>query len=320
MWLVPPLERQLVKFQTTVVRADSSAQTAAEAVRLAPALLGGSGPRTYLVAFVTPAEARGSGGLMANYGVLTAIDGRIHLERVGRGPDLDGEGKQTKRLTGPPDYLARYGKFDPAETWENVTMSPDFPSVADVMAQLYPQSGGVPIDGVIQVDPFALAQMLTLTGPVTVPGLPVTLDANNAVSFLLRDEYTLITDPIRRSNLLGDVAEAVFNQLTSGQSAQPSSIASVLSPVIDTKDLALWMRDSREEAFVRDIGADDALPRCAEIRSASSCKTEAEARSTTTSSAPSGTRPTCRRRPAASVPGRSSSCTTARRRPACRST
>ncbi len=260
MWLVPALERQLVKFETTVARADDSAQTADEAVRLAPALLGGSGTRTYLVSIVTPAESRGSGGLMANFGVLTASGGRIHLAGVGRGPDLDTRGVEPKHLSGPADYLARYGKFDPAGTWENVTMSPDFPSVGQVMAQLYPQSGGTAIDGVVQLDPFALAQLLTLTGPVTVAGLPVTLNSDNAVSFLLRDEYTLISDPIMRSNLLGTVAQVVFDRLTSGESAKPSNIAQGLSPVIATGDLALWMRDPREQAFVRRIGADAGLP------------------------------------------------------------
>jgi hypothetical protein len=259
-WLVAPLEHQLVKFEATVARADDSAQTADEAVQIAPALLGGSGTRTYLVSIVTPAESRGSGGLMANFGMLTASDGRIHLAGVGRGPDLDTRGVQPKHLTGPAGYLARYGKFDPAGTWENVTMSPDFPSVGQVMAQLYPQSGGTAIDGVIQVDPFAIAQLLTLTGPVKVPGLDLTLDANNAVSFLLRDEYTLVTDPIVRSNLLGTVAQVVFDRLTSGESAQPSSIAQALSPVIATGDLALWMRDAHEQDFVRRIGADAALP------------------------------------------------------------
>ncbi len=260
MWLLPPLERQLVKFETTVVRADDSARTADEAVQVAPALLGGSGPRTYLVSIVTPAESRGSGGLMANYGVLTASEGRIRLEGVGRGPDLDTRGVEPKHLTGPPQYLARYGKFQPAETWENLTMSPDFPSVGQVMAQLYPQSGGTVINGVIQLDPFAISQLLTLTGPVKVPGLDFTISADNAVSFLLRDEYTLVTDPIERSNLLGSVAQVVFDRLTSGQSATPSSMAQALSPVVATRDLSLWMRDPREQDFVRRIGADAALP------------------------------------------------------------
>ena len=259
-WLLPPLEHQLARFETTVARADDSAQTADEAVAAAPFILGGSGTRTYLVAFVTPAEARGSGGLMANYGVLTATDGRLHLGRVGRGPSLDRAGTQPKHLTGPPDYLARYGKFEPAQTWENVTMSPDFPSVGDVMAQLYPQSGGVAIDGVIEVDPFAMARLISLSGPVNIPGVPVTVNANNAVSFLFRDQYTLITDPIERADLLGDLARAVFDKLTSGHSARPATIAQALSPAIATEDLALWFGNDRSQAFARRIGADAALP------------------------------------------------------------
>jgi hypothetical protein len=127
------------------------------------------------------------------------------------------------------------------------------------MAQLYPQSGGTAINGVIQLDPFAISQLLTLTGPVKVPGLDFTVTADNAVSFLLRDEYTLVTDPIERSNLLGDVAQLVFDRLTSGESAQPSLIAQALSPVIATGDLSLWLRDSHEQDFVRRIGADAAL-------------------------------------------------------------
>jgi hypothetical protein len=34
----------------------------------------------------------------------------------------------------------------------------------------------------------------------------------------------------------------------------------VLSPLLDTKDLALWMKAPAEQDFVRHIGADDALP------------------------------------------------------------
>ena len=53
-------------------------------------------------------------------------------------------------LDGPADYLARYGRFgagvdgEPVaiDFWSNVTMSPDFPSVTEVFAQLYPASGG----------------------------------------------------------------------------------------------------------------------------------------------------------------------------------
>ena len=36
-------------------------------------------------------------------------------------------------------------------------MAPDFPTVAQVISQLYPQSGGRPVDGVFVLDPQAIA-------------------------------------------------------------------------------------------------------------------------------------------------------------------
>ena len=129
--------------------------------RLAPQILGGHGTRRYLVLFVTPAKLRGSGGLIANYGVLVAQNGVLRLEGLGRGPLLDDAGSANKHLDGPKEYLARYGRFEPANTWENVTMSPDFPAVAEVAAALFPQSGGTHVDGVISLDPVALSDLLS---------------------------------------------------------------------------------------------------------------------------------------------------------------
>ncbi|MCU1279682.1 MAG: hypothetical protein JWM53_3228, partial [bacterium] len=259
-WLIPTLDDRLARFEVTVAKADDSAYTADEAVTLAPYLLGGSGTRTYLLAIVSPAEARGSGGVLANYGVLTVSNGRLRLAKIGRSADLTTAGPRTKHLSGPSEYLARYGKFDPATTWENVTMSPDFPAVGDVMAQLYPQSGGVAIDGVIRLDPVAFAGLLKLTGPVRVAGLPLALNADNVVQFLLRDEYTLITDKQQRVDLLGNLARVVFDRLTSGRSAQPSTFANALSPASRTGNLALWFRDARSQAFAHRIGTDAELP------------------------------------------------------------
>ena len=232
MWLAPPIEHAITRFETVVKSAGDSAHTATDALALAPSILGRDGPRTYFIAFVTPAEARGSGGLIANYGILRAKDGRIHLDRVGRAPDLDFEGTNPKHLTGFADYQARYNQFDVANTWANVTMSPDFPTVAQVIAQLYPKSGGEKIDGVMEVGPHGMAGLLALSGPIHIAGLPFDLNEHNIVQFLLHDEYTKITDQQRRANLLGDVARATFDKLTSGTSKQPAQISKIMSPVV----------------------------------------------------------------------------------------
>ena len=257
---MPPLDAGLARFARTVARADDSAHTAEDAISLAPALFGAKRDAVYFVAFVTPAEARASGGFMANFGVLVAHGGKLKLDLVGRGPDLDNIGAANKHISGPPDYVARYTKFDVANTWEDITMSPDFPSVAQAMAELYPQSGGRPVDGVIRIGPDALAGLLEITGPISAPGLPYDLNSNNVVDFLLRKQYTEIPDNSRRLDELGVVARATFDKLTSGVSAKPSRIADAMGPALRDGDMAFWFRDPTQERFVQRVDVDDAVP------------------------------------------------------------
>lgn len=262
-WLLSPLADALAKFDRTVAKADDSAQTAQEAVALAPRMLGGRGTRRYLVLFVTPAEVRGSGGLIANYGVLVARDGVLRLESLGRGPNLSFTGAPVKHLSGPKEYLARYGRFDPANTWENVTMSPDFPSVARVAAELFPQSGGTNVDGVISLDPVALRNLLSLTGPISIRGLPEQLDAGNVVQFLYHDQYALGVSQDHRINLLSDIARATFDRLTHGRSASPSQFSNEMSPALGDKNLTMWFKDAAEQDFAVRIGGDGSVPAAA---------------------------------------------------------
>lgn len=260
VWLAPPIQHAIARFTTVVESAGDSAHTAADALALAPSFLGADGPKTYFIAFVTPVEARGSGGLIANYGILRARNGRIHLDTVGAAPDLNHVGKPVKRLTGLAAYQARYNRFDVANTWQNVSMSPDLPTVAQAIAQLYPQSGGEKIDGVIEVGPAAMVGLLELTGPINVPGLDTQLDQDNAMQFLLHDQYKGITNDQDRYDRLSSIARATFDKLTAGTSATPTAISQVMSPIVRRQQLAFWLRDPAGQRFIEHIGGDASVP------------------------------------------------------------
>src|SRR6202035_2533486 len=73
--------------------------------------------------------------------------------------------------------------------FQDVTYSPDFPTVGKVISQMYPQAGGDQIDGVLALDPDALSALLRFTGPINVAGLPTPLTAANAADVLLRQQY-----------------------------------------------------------------------------------------------------------------------------------
>src|SRR5207253_7315607 len=98
---------------------------------------------------------------------------------------LQNAGTHPRVVTGPPAFFERWKTFNPAQAWQQVNVSPDFPTTARLIAELYPQSGGAPVDGVIAVDPPGLAAMLTLTGPVSVPGWPVPITSANVVHVTL---------------------------------------------------------------------------------------------------------------------------------------
>src|SRR5690606_33245436 len=121
---------------------------------------------------------------------LLARDGRVSLADSGPIKDLITHGEFGERtLSGPAEYLSRYGRFQTADYIQDVPYSPHFPYNADVLAQLYPQAGGNPVDGVIAIDPVGLSALLQLTGPVDVEGHDEPLTSENAADFLLREQY-----------------------------------------------------------------------------------------------------------------------------------
>jgi hypothetical protein len=261
-WLASPLSDRMARLDREITDARPDAELAADAVRLLPAMLGGDRPTRWFVAFVTPSEARGRTGLIGNYAELVVSDGHMEMTHFGRARDLEEARPPSgvRTLSGPADYLARWGRFDPAGTWRNVTMSPDFPSVGQVITELYPQSGGQAVDGVIAIDPSGLAALLELTGPISVVGVAEPLTADNAAEFLLVDQYSQLTDIDDRLDRLELLAQATFDRLTTGDLPGPRRLADVLGDALAEGHLHLYSPDDDRQSLFRRIGADGALP------------------------------------------------------------
>ena len=260
-WLVAPIADKLASLGTQVRKARRTLDLAALGLRDGPAILGGDGPRRYFVAFMTPAETRGLGGFIGAYGVLTVSDGRISLAASGRATQLVPAGV-TPRLVAPADYAARYGSFSPQTHFEDVTYSPDFPTVEQVMAGLYPQVGGAPIDGAMVLDPYSLAALLHFTGPVTVPGLAQPLTEADAADVLLRTQYlTYAGDTSTRHDLLQAALAAGFSRLTAGSLPSPRALSQVLDPMVRQGRLLFWSSHPGDQPLIDRLDLSGAFPR-----------------------------------------------------------
>jgi Protein of unknown function (DUF4012) len=261
-WLVPPVADRLDEVRAELTTAHPDVELAADATRLVPAMFGGARPTRWFVAFVTPVEARGRTGFLGNFAELTATDGKVEMTRFGRASELEAGGTPgpERSLSGPDDYLARWARFEPQSTWRNITMSPDFPSIGQVVAELYPQSGGQPVDGVIAVDPVGLAALLRLTGPIGVPDVADPLTPDNAAAFLLRDQYLALPETTRRVDALESLARAAFDRLTTGDLPGPRTVSKSLSAAAAGGHLHAYAVDSAQQALFEDLGVDGALP------------------------------------------------------------
>ncbi len=264
-WLVPPLSDRVVGLRHDLAQASDETSTAIQAVDVAPTLLGSKTPRHYFIAFVNPAESRGLDGLMGNWAVLTADQGKLSLTRSGRAAELALRPKDPLRtLTAPADYLARYGPYHPENDLRDITLSPDFPSVAQAIESTYPQTrGGTPIDGVLAIDPYAIAAMLKITGPVHINGLPTALTAANAADYLLRRQY-LEFDPTdqnkARIDVLDDAGRRTFEAFLHTKALRPAQLGRVFGPVVAQHRLLAMSSQPAEESFIRRIGLDGTFP------------------------------------------------------------
>ena len=188
-YLVTPVKDRVVRAARELTQVVDEADNAVAAAKVTPAVFGADRPRRYFLAIQNPAELRATGGIIGNWGILTVANGKVTLEDISRtrllNEDVPPPGGSARTLDAPADYLERYLRFTPAQVWQNLNVSPDFPTVGRLIANLYPQSGGEPIDGVIAVDPVGLSTLLQFTGPVTVPNWPVPIDARNVVDVTL---------------------------------------------------------------------------------------------------------------------------------------
>ncbi|HEX6423409.1 MAG TPA: DUF4012 domain-containing protein [Acidimicrobiales bacterium] len=261
-WLATPVAEGVSRVRSEATDALPDARLAAEATRVVPTIFGGDGETRWFVAFVTPVEARGRSGFIGNYAELTAVDGDVEMTRFGRVGELEAGGTPgpERTLSGPDDYLARWSRYSPASVWRNVTMSPDFPSIGQVVTELYPQSGGQPVDGVIAIDPTALAGLLEFTGPVEVPGVVEPLTSENAADFMFADQYVALPDTGQRVDVLETLARTTFDRLTSGDLPSPRTVADTLGPAVRDGHIQLYSADPAQQDLFRRLDADGALP------------------------------------------------------------
>lgn len=259
-FLAPPIDRAVDEIRERVVKERPTLERAAAGVRLLPDMVGAETPRRYFLAFQNNTELRGSGGLIGNFAVVVADGGRLRVERFGRLGELNNAGVHPRHTNLPREFLERWRRFNPTQFWQQINVSPDFPTTGRAITEVFPQSGGVAVDGVIAIDPVGLSSLLTLTGPVMVEGWPEPISSANVVDVTLRDAYARFTVEEERVAFLGQVSQRVAEAFTRADLGNPPQVIAALSQATRHRHLMVYMVDAGEQRLMGRLGADGAVP------------------------------------------------------------
>lgn len=220
----------------------SVTSAAAPVLGAMPSLLGAEGPKNYLLVFQNNAESVGLGGSAASQTLVHVEGGSLSIvKQASSGSYRNGEAVDVQVDQSALDLYGSY-LIDHANT---ATSRPDFPTAAKILRAFWQRDvDPAPVDGVVSIDPIALARILGATGPIQL-ATGDSLTKDNAVPMLLSDVYKR-WDSYTQSNLVdaffASVASEVFGKLSSG-GFDPVALAKAVNTSIDTGDVMMWSDD-----------------------------------------------------------------------------
>ena len=255
-----------------------------------PSFLGMDEPRRYFLGVQTPAELRGTGGLIGYWTVLEIDEGRFELSDSGvyealddLGVDHTTDGDVAQQVdpagavTGSihdlggdpwngvpttPEFEERYAHTAAPSFFTNVNVDPDLPTTARVALDLFEYRTGDELDGMVLVDPIAMQRILEAVGaPVALPtdlehpALPSQLAPSEVAQFALVDVYEVFGagSTTQRQQLLRGLGDATFALVFDGV-WDGVAMSRAISEVAATRNLQVYSEHEAEQAAFSRIG------------------------------------------------------------------
>lgn len=250
---LPPLADAVRELRTSVTEAATVVGSLHGAAVLLPSMLGGEGPRNYVLAMQNNAELRSSGGIIGSIALLHAEGGRVTLEKQASTRDFPA-------LDTPlPLSESSVALFEerPGRYLQNITSIPDFSEAGETIAARWQGRFGGEIDGVIAVDAVVAAHLMEATGDLDFG--PFTATSETVISILLSEIYAVVPDPAVQDEVFAQAASGLFGAAISG--GDPQALIGALAASAGEGRIRIWSAHADEQAVLADTELGGTIPR-----------------------------------------------------------
>jgi len=222
-------------------------------------LLGATGKRSYLVLQQDPAELRATGGFIGSVGFLGFDHGKMapFMPVDSYAIDWDVYGRS---LLGPPGTKTHVDDPAPLQeafhlpSWElrDSNWSPDFPTAARQAEFFLAKERGIQVDGVIAIDPYLIASLLKIVGPVTVPETGDVVNADNF--FLTTLKQVQLNKVTSHKTFLSQAAKAILPKVLSMPTSKWPAALQALASGCSGRSLQAYFHDAGVQKLISRYG------------------------------------------------------------------
>ena len=263
--LIGPIGTARHEFDDQIEKMTNDLDRGDRTISYALYLLGADGARTYLIAGENNAEMRDQGDVLS-LAVMHTQKGTFNVDTVGSVDNI--EPSRAVDVAMPAGTAEAFGGYEPTSLWQSVNASADFPLSGAIMQAMFAQVEGVHVDGVIALDVPALESLLTLTGPVSVPGIAGPISAQNVATVILHDQYSEYppgSSQAQRHDNIAAVADATVERMKS-EHIDLAALASALATDVEGGHIMVWDQTPRNESTLTAIGASGSIDSTAPTR------------------------------------------------------
>ncbi|HET8906994.1 MAG TPA: DUF4012 domain-containing protein [Ktedonobacterales bacterium] len=231
-----------------------------------PDLLGITKPAHFLLFNVDSDELRSTGGFMGNIAPITVIGGKliggVKLRDIltidcPRGPNFCPKNLIPAQFSWMNSDPTQFGVRDS-------NLSPDFPTSAHYIEQLYQQETGQSVDGMIMITPEIIKDMLKVTGPLSIEGFNQKVDPSNLQDIIhyshIQSRNKVAGGDSQTKAIDGLLGSALLKKVAALSGSKQSELFKSILAGFDTKDIQIYMNDPQIESLLTTFHVDSTIP------------------------------------------------------------